>query len=115
MMLCLSIPIASPCVPQSLLLFVCVCAESDHELRGAAGRAGVCAGEGAVPRAEPRHSLRLHRHHRGAAARRLPAMLPFPRPVRQDGRAPLPGESGESKAAYTEQMTLQESGGCLAL
>lgn len=77
-----------------IFFFVCV-GESDHELRGAVGRAGVCAGEGAVPRPEPGDALRLHRCYRGASSRRLPALLAFPRPLRQDGCAALARETGE--------------------
>ena len=68
---------------------------SDHELRGAAGGPGVRPGKGAVPGAEPGHPVRVHRRHRGAAARRHPEVLALPRALRQAGRAALQRESGE--------------------
>lgn len=68
---------------------------SDHELRGPVGRPGVRPGQRAVPRPQPRHALWLHRRHRGEAARWISAVLAFPRALRQDGRPPVPRESGK--------------------
>lgn len=67
---------------------------SDHELCGPAGGPGVRPGQGAVPRPEPGHPLRLHRRDRGEAARRLAAVLALPRTLRENGRPALPRESG---------------------
>lgn len=67
----------------------------DHELRGPAGRPGVRPGQGALPGTQPGNPLRLHRRHRGEAARWLAAVLAVPRSLRQDGRPPLQRESGK--------------------
>lgn len=40
----------------------------DHELRGSAGRDGVCDREGTVSRSESGHAHRRHRRHRGSPA-----------------------------------------------
>lgn len=63
--------------------------DSDHELCGSVGRPGVCAGQGAVQGTEPCDPVGMYRRHRGAAARRLAAVLALPRALRQDGRAAL--------------------------
>lgn len=67
----------------------------DHELRGSAGRPGLCPGQGALPGTQPSNPLRLHWRHRGETARWLPAVLAVPRSLRQDGRPPLQRESGK--------------------
>lgn len=68
---------------------------TDHELCGSVGGSGVCAGQGAVQRTQPCNAVWMYRRHRGPAARRLPAVLPVSRPLRQDGCAAVPRESGE--------------------
>lgn len=68
----------------------CVSPVTDHELCGSVGGTGVRAGQGAVQRTQPCNTVRMYRCHRGPAARWLPAVLPLPRPLRQDGRAAVP-------------------------
>ena len=83
-------------VPLFLLLFSpCLCPVADHELCGSVGGPGVCASQGAVQRSQPRNTVWMHRCHRGAAARWLPAVLPLSRPLRQDGRPAIPWKTGE--------------------
>lgn len=64
-----------------------------HEYRGPAGRDCVCDGEGAVPWPQPRHSYRGHRCPCGATAWWVIPVFPFPRALRQAGRAALQGEN----------------------
>lgn len=68
---------------------------TDHELCGSVGGPGVCAGQGAVQRTQPCNAVWMYRCHRGPAARRLPAVLPISRPLRQNGCVEIPRESGE--------------------
>lgn len=68
---------------------------TDHELCGSVGGSGVCAGQGAVQGAQPRNPIWMYRRHRGAAARWLLAVLPLPRPLRQDGSSSVAWESGK--------------------
>lgn len=77
------------------LLFPSMSPVTDHELCGSVGGPGVCAGQRAVQGTQPCNPVWMYRCHRGAAARWLPAVLPLPRPLRQDGRAAVPWESGE--------------------
>lgn len=73
----------------------CLSPVTDHELCGSVGGPGVCAGQGAVQRTQPCDAVWMYRCHRGPAARWLPAVLPLPRPLRQDGCAAVTWESGE--------------------
>lgn len=68
---------------------------TDHELCGSVGGSGVCAGQGAVQGAQPSNPIWMYRRHRGAAARWLLAVLPLPRPLRQDGSSSVTRESGK--------------------
>lgn len=83
---------------------------SDHELRGSVGRSGVCPGQRAVSRPQPRHPFRLYRCHRGQAARWLPAVFSLPRPLWQDGCPPVTRESGRNLRRNEGRQNVVEHG-----
>ena len=99
------------------LSLLCLPPVSDHELRGSAGGDGVCDSEGAVPRAQPRHTHRGEWCHCGAPAWWFTPVLPLPCAFWEIRGASVQGESGEHTCTHTHTYPrhLSSTNSCFVL